>query len=568
MALILAVVLAGLVGTTALVFDLGRAWNLGTELQTAVDAAALAGATQLDGKPGARVRAVQAATGDLARNGQIFANASGPGPVTYSAAFACAGDGCAMTNENFRFFAGLDPRSDALSDAEARFIEVSASRTVRFAFAGLLGAATSAAPGARAVAGWERFACGYAALLMCNPDEPAGNRDLRRDFALARHVGKGITLKHGSGGRPAPGEFIWLAAVTCDPASDTCAAAKGAEAVRDAPGRVVPPQACLGGAVAAQPAAIAAVAEFLNMRMDIYPKGGARDFADDPDYQPSPNFLTGLVPDPAAVLSVPASGLGTGPAEVVETLAACDFDAAAGGRNGALRVPDHPFLGPGRHAPNGAEPLDHMGYPRDNCAYPEASGTAPPDNCILAPPADAGLAGGSPLGTGLWDLEAYMAHHHPAVSFTTSRFNVCPAAGCRIGADGTVDLDGDGRLSRWEVYSWEKRGHPPKFGRPQCFGGGQAPLPQPPAGAPGVPDRRLLGALVANCRALAAAFGGVGKSGGEPLPLAGTDPAVNLFLTEAVGELAADAFYAEIVAPAALDEAGALGVRDRIVLYE
>ncbi len=60
-AVILALMLAAIFGMMALAVDLGRAWNLQTELQNAADAAALAGATQLDNRAGAIARARLAA---------------------------------------------------------------------------------------------------------------------------------------------------------------------------------------------------------------------------------------------------------------------------------------------------------------------------------------------------------------------------------------------------------------------------------------------------------------------------------------------------------------------------
>ncbi|RMD61891.1 MAG: hypothetical protein D6826_08725, partial [Alphaproteobacteria bacterium] len=277
-------------------------------------------------------------------------------------------------------------------------------------------------------------------------------------------------------------------------------------------------------------------------RLDVYP--GAGGFDDDPDYQPAPNFLSGLVPQ-----STP--------------LDACTFDPEGGG---SLTVAQNPYLGPGRHPPNGTAPLDHMGYPRDTCAYPAADGSAPPHNCIAVPPAGSDLAPGTALGTGQWDLETYLAFHHPDVAFPGAGFNVCASNSCRLGDDATVDRDGDGRLSRWEVYRWEATtDHPPRLGRAQCFAAGVA-LPQPPFDPARRPDRRLLGAVVVNCNA-AAASGVVALERGG-VPLAGHDPVVNLFLSEAAGELAADHLYLEIVPAAAIDGVPALRRRDRVVLRE
>ena len=71
---IVGLALAALLGMGALAIDLGRAWNLGTELQNAADAAALACAGQLDRDAGARARGILAATGGLVQNEQTFAS--------------------------------------------------------------------------------------------------------------------------------------------------------------------------------------------------------------------------------------------------------------------------------------------------------------------------------------------------------------------------------------------------------------------------------------------------------------------------------------------------------------
>ena len=52
------------------------------------------------------------------------------------------------------------------------------------------------------------------------------------------------------------------------------------------------------------------------------------------------------------------------------------------------------------------------------------------------------------------------------------------------------------------------------------------------------------------------------------VPLASGASSVPLFLTEAVGELAPDALYAEVVDSAAVSGARPLVLRDRVVLSE
>ncbi len=538
---VLAVALVGVLGFAGLVFDFGRAWIFQTDLQAAVDAAALSGATQLDGRSGARARAVAAATNAATRNADTFTARSDSASTDFDTAFACQAQGCAMTNESFRFYSSLAPRRDALSDGEAEFVEVMAQSNLRLALAGLVGGPGTLTPRASATGTWARYACGRAALMVCNPDEVPGNRDPHAAFDPAPHMGKGITLR--SGVAPGAGAMAWLAVVSCDPADDTCTAATGTGALADALGRVLPVQSCIGDAPLS-PAATGDLVAAINTRLDIYTGPGP---SLDPEFQPSPNYLSGLVPQPGAV-----AGGG---------LLACDFP-------GALGPAAQPFLGPGRHPPLGGEPLDHVGYPRDNCTYPLAGGAAAPESCMAIPPSGSGLPAGKALGTGDWDLPAYMAFHHPALEFAGWSFNTCPLGVCRLGGDSAVDLDENRQLSRWEVYIWERKGHPPNYGRPQCFGGGTAALPQAPADSPRAADRRLLGAVVMNCQAIATAFGAGVLSTEAVLPLASGTSTLNLFLSEAVGELAPGALYAEIVGPAAVTGAPPLVSRDRVVLSE
>jgi len=537
---IFAVVLVGILGLAGLAFDFGRAWTFQTDLQGAVDAAALVGATQLDGRAGARARAVAAAANAATRNTETFAARLDSGSTQFETAFPCAGEGCAMTNGSFRFYASLAPRSDALNDAEAKYVEVRTKRDFRFSLVGLVGGPDTVTPHASATGTWQRFACGRAALLICNPDEPPGNRDLRAAFDPVPHIGKGITLRAGAAA--GAGAMAWLAVVNCDALDDTCTTTTGTGTVADALARVLPEQSCILDASVA-PAATRDLAAAINTRLDIY-AGLGRSL--DPEFQPSPNFLSGLVPRPGAVVD--------------GSLLACGFP-------GTLEPAAQPFLGPGRHPPLGTEPLDHVGYPRDNCAYPLADGTAPANSCIAVSPESSGLPAGAALGSGVWDLPAYMAFHHPALEFAGWAFNACPGGVCALGGDNTTDLDENHRLSRWEVYVWERSGRPPNFGRPQCFGGGTAVLPQAPADSPRAADRRLLGAVVANCQAIATAYGAGVLRTGAALPLASGTSTINLFLSEAVGELAPDALYAEFVGPT-VTSAPPLVVRNRVVLSE
>ena len=131
-----AVGLIGFVAVGALAWDISRGYALRAELEAAVDAAALAGATQLDGNPGAIARATAAAQGALVQNSSRLADA-------YQANTVGAGD-------TIQFLTNLtDPRTGApdvtgsaltVTDSKAQFIEITlAPRPMGLVLGGLLG---------------------------------------------------------------------------------------------------------------------------------------------------------------------------------------------------------------------------------------------------------------------------------------------------------------------------------------------------------------------------------------------------------------------------------------------
>ncbi|MCZ6845578.1 MAG: pilus assembly protein TadG-related protein, partial [Alphaproteobacteria bacterium] len=120
-----------LLGAMALSIDLGRAFILNTELKDFSDAAALAGAAELDGRDGARAAAEAAARSGLSGtllNVQAFATDGGgpgiaidPGPLGVVLLRNLPADGTDFTVAD-----------TATSDADARFIFVSVvNRNIR-----------------------------------------------------------------------------------------------------------------------------------------------------------------------------------------------------------------------------------------------------------------------------------------------------------------------------------------------------------------------------------------------------------------------------------------------------
>ena len=219
-AVMLALMLAALFGMMALAMDLGKAWNLQTELQHAADACALAGATQLDGTDGARARAIDACVtkvaAPLVTNTQRFASDGLGADVTFDTNTAIDTDTGKALNTDIKFYTSLPISSspEAASDAEATYIEATvAPRRVDFSFAAVVGAVTSASPTARAVAGWTSFFCDSPPMFMCNPAEPlAGDKfapfyidsscedDLSGRPDATSCVGRSLSMKTHAGG--------------------------------------------------------------------------------------------------------------------------------------------------------------------------------------------------------------------------------------------------------------------------------------------------------------------------------------------------------------------------------
>ncbi len=314
-AVIAALAFATLAGMAALSLDLGRVWNLDTELQNAADAAALSCASQLDQRAGARTRGRLAATGALVENVQIFANDG-------------AGDTVAIQDPDIVFYTDMVTRTVATTDDDAWFCEVNVDpRRVDFGFGALLGGITSASPDTSAVAGLSTAMCGTPPLLICNPEAPLA-------FDATGHIADGIMLKENTGGGLAPGNFAFLSV-----AAGTPSVAR----LRDAWARVSPMEQCFGETVNTNPGQATAVRQGINMRFDVYFQGvhqvppGEPAVRNNPQYRPAMNNVKGLVR---------------------ASTTQCSYSHPQG-----WNKPTQPFTGANPPAP------DSLGFPRDDCAY-------------------------------------------------------------------------------------------------------------------------------------------------------------------------------------------------------
>jgi Flp pilus assembly protein TadG len=269
-----AVALIALAAAGGLAWDVSRGYANRSELEAAVDAAALAGATQLDGKSGAVDRAKLAAYGGLVKNSQFLATsretdvigADGGGKVTIV------------------FLTDLVSRTATTNDAAAQFIQVDATpRALSLVFGALAGVNSNFRVTAHAIAGFGAALCKVPPLMVCNPAEPVGNTNANFPFNADSYVGYGLTLKGSpNSGAWVPGEFGYLSV------------GANANAIKDAMARNPPSTECFGDTVTTKPGNDASILDYFNVRFDIYTSGLPNTMQTDSAYAPAQNTVTGL----------------------------------------------------------------------------------------------------------------------------------------------------------------------------------------------------------------------------------------------------------------------------------
>src|SRR4029079_4759512 len=194
--------LCALIAVGEVAFDVAqRAW-MDTELQQAADQAALAAATQLDGKANSITRA-QAAAQSM---------------ITNVTKFADVGGGSTVGGMTFTFYASYDQTNDtygtvvtpgaAGADASAKVVKVTlGTRTAQDEMTTIAGANSGSSP-ASATASVGNAICKTPPVMLCNPDEPSGNTN--EDLAYNPVAGQGLRLITGDAS--VPGNFGWLEA--------------------------------------------------------------------------------------------------------------------------------------------------------------------------------------------------------------------------------------------------------------------------------------------------------------------------------------------------------------------
>jgi Flp pilus assembly protein TadG len=335
-------------------FDYGRLATMDSELQNGADQAALAGATQLDGKSGACARAATAAV-SLVTNTTILANSANT--ITVASETGCDSTG------TVKFWKNADGTGIVATDAEARFIELTvAARTVDYAFTPIVNLLQGSVV-AGAMAGLGSSICKAPPVFMCNP-----NQATDPNFTTSNYVGEGIRLIANDGGATyGSGEFGFL--------QTTGGGGNGPDALRGALGKLEQPGDCLAeDGVTTKSGQNASALDALNTRFDIY--------------SGNTNAVCG-----ANGAGCPASA--NSRKDLVHKGNANQCDANGG--NGWL-LPDNPYMPTSATVAltnTQADLLSPMGYPRDMCHAISTTGSC----------------SGGKVGDGIWDRNAYFRSH-------------------------------------------------------------------------------------------------------------------------------------------------------------
>lgn len=195
-----ALALTALVAISGVGFDYARMATMDSELQSAADEAALAAATQLDGRAGAITRAQTAVTSYFANSGSAVVNRT---------LLANDGAGTAITAVTFTFYESFNSDTDTFGAATtvataAKVVKVGINaRTAFYAFTPIVGAFSSGGMTAEAVAGLQAGTCKLPPLMICGPNGTT-------DFPTTADIGTGLLMKVGPAGQWFPGNFGYV----------------------------------------------------------------------------------------------------------------------------------------------------------------------------------------------------------------------------------------------------------------------------------------------------------------------------------------------------------------------
>ena len=508
-AVYVAIVAPVLFGVGALTLDVGRLITLHTELQAAADAAAIAGARELNRLPDARANAREAAAQAVA-NIQTFST-DGGGKVVVVNTQDCV-ENPALGAACIRFLATLpqdlfdssdppvllargddlpidgtlydenDPENSgnvATGDGDARFIDVhiGARNITNFLVKLLLAFGqnplVTTTTSATAVAGQDQIICEIPAMWMCNPSEDPANAEVNLAMNMNALEGRQMRMfLQAGGGDYTPGNWGLLCPNGTDADGNNCGGSETAEGLASTKGN------CVGlASMTVKPGVtLSAIRAGINVRLDYYTNQAKSDgdaWRTKPKYMPAANVTQGGKPkgNPAG------------------NKTACTYDD---------------IKPPGKEA---------MELPRDTC-FPDDCGTS--GNAVDNNPR---------IGDGVWDYKNYFRINHPCD----------PALDSCVGSEGgwkpwNWPAAAGWPPTRYETYRYEIEttsivsnspaqpiydkdgkivGSTKENGGPQCYTGSPAPeipgynyFPGKDRNKALLGDRRIFPIALLNCYAL------------------------------------------------------------------
>jgi Flp pilus assembly protein TadG len=432
-------------GATALAFDIGRVMSLQTELQSAADAAALAGAAELDGQTNAISRAKAAA--GCPNGGNTVQGAFG----TNSQTFATDGNGTSVSVVFCTFFSSLTspdppllpPNNSALggnsttTDSQAAFIKVVVQqRSLANAFITMVGGPQIASTTAVATAGFSQTICQTLPLMICNPDETAGNTN------FSPPTGEELVVKPGPGNAWAPGNYGFTSA---PPGAKKVCGFNGNNGSNDLSILLAQDQpiGCLSTTLNTRTGVPLNMSVALNVRFDLYQVPGNSVNKTDSCFAPAPDVTKGWLP-------------GTG-----------------NGNNG------------GPCNPTQVIPPDATAFP-----FPQDTCFTLGTNCDVS----------GVLGKGDWDINTYWAYNH--TSSTGCAVPPCYPSALTTFANTLTPagITPSGIPSRYATYLYEINNNLiPANGTPALHQENGAPACYSGSAANETNDRRLINVAVVNC---------------------------------------------------------------------
>jgi hypothetical protein len=278
-----------IIGMIGLAIDGGRVFIVNSELQDLADAAALAGAAELDGTAAGMTAATDKAL-NLLNNDPRWSNVLVEGSQVQQPIRFCKSP---LVSQDA--WSACDPTTDP---TEADFIEiVTIRRDVSPIFMVALGATSNVGSRAIAIAGTSTVACNVQPLMLCNPKEPAEFSASPGQMFVFKQMGNG----QGNSPLYAPGDFGLL-----DPPGQDSSTGPQLRNLLSQQS----PKFCYVNEVSPRPGqASGNVDTGINVRFDLQPSGNGQLAG--LDLTPAPDVIKGFAPKNANNSCGPQNDLGS-----------------------------------------------------------------------------------------------------------------------------------------------------------------------------------------------------------------------------------------------------------------